>query len=385
MNAPRLTLLAGLLALSAPQAGRAADLDKLHVLIAVDTEDPNIGRDCVKDRDNFKKLLAEGIPASRYEVTVLEGKQMTRDNVLGHFRRLKVGGQHGLVFLFSGHGAVNRGDGEHYMQMQGSERLLARKDVREAMVKTGAGLAVLLTEAGANLIDLKPAPAPRPKDRISVRGLKVPDGPGSNRPATDPIKPGYRQLFFAARGVADINGAMTGTSDWSDPEGGSIFVRGLLQTLIDKRDDSDLTWPAVYADLIEKTRATFADWKKKTLEEVRRGALEVGREEREALEKQADQTPQAFLLPDCKVGLIVEGQGGKGVRVLSVLLDGPAHRAGLKPGDVITRMDGRDVREVKDYDAALDQALERPGAEVKLGVAGPDGKARELKMSLAPR
>lgn len=362
-------------AAACPSGAHAApELKKLYVLIAVDTV--NIPQDCAVDRDNLRKLLAAGIPSDRYQVTVLEGKGMNRRNILDYYRRLRVGKDDGLVFLFSGHGAVNQGDGEHYLQVQaeqgGKVEALARRDVRETMRGMGAGLVVLFTDACSDVLDLgRPAAPP----------------PGAHAPLVR-VAPGYRRLLFEARGVVDVNGSTYGSSGWSTPETGGWFTRSLLDCFGAVAEDERATWPDFLARLSVRTHETFVMGKQKLLQEARRPLDE----EMKRLDKQPTQRPQAYFLPDCRMGLEVlerkDRKGalpdGRGVWVRNTLQGSPAERAGLKRGEVIVRIDGRDVRNVDDFDRAMFGVQDRSGVEVKLTVVGLDGKQREQAVPLVP-
>lgn len=346
-------------------------LEHLHVLIAVDTDDPNIGADCQIDRRSFARLLSAGIPRERYTVKVLKGKQLTRRNILDYYRELKVGKQDGLVFLFSGHGATNKDDGEHYLQVQGPERLLARKELRETMLARGAGLVVLLSDACSNVMRLRPMMGAPDEEEMEGRLRQAAFG--------------YRRLFFESRGLVDINGSTVGTSGWSDPDEGGIFTRALLDTFLAKKSDASLTWPNLHAELTRREHVAYAAWKERMLGQVRRGELRLASDERETLEKQATQAPQAYFLPGCTLDLRVEGRtGGRGVRLVDVPRGGAAGRAGLKSGELIVKIDGRDIRNKRDYEAAVKQALERYSAELRLTVIGLDGRSRDQRLPLSP-
>lgn len=358
-----------------PQARAAEELDRLHVLIAVDTDDPSIGRDSAKDRDTFKKLLADGIPRDRYTADVLEGKQLTKRNLLTHFQRLRVGKQDGLVLLFSGHGVADRRDEEHFLHMQGPEQLLARRELREAMLGTGAGLVVLVTDACNSIVDIPP----------SARA------PSPHAPRAG-VAPGYRRLLFEARGLVDLNGAMIGTPGWSDPDGGGVFTRSLMRTFQARRDDPNVTWPSFYAELSRAAQGTFAAWKKAAFDDVRSGRVQMSPQEQKDLEEQETQAPQAFFLPGCKVGLAVQGKAGgkgvlpdgRGVRIIDLVKDSPALRAGLKRGEVIVKIDGREIRGNADFDEAIDTALARSRTRLKLTLIDKDGQVREQTVALLP-
>jgi serine protease Do len=71
-----------------------------------------------------------------------------------------------------------------------------------------------------------------------------------------------------------------------------------------------------------------------------------------------------------------------GVLVNKVEPGGPAERAGLKPGDVITSVDGRSI---KDGDDLVNEiASRRPGSTVRLGFVS-DGKQSDASVTIADR
>ena len=52
--------------------------------------------------------------------------------------------------------------------------------------------------------------------------------------------------------------------------------------------------------------------------------------------------------------------------ITGVLQDGPASRGGLRPGDVVVQIDGRDVRSTSDLFAAVSTL--QPGSTARVGV-----------------
>jgi photosystem II stability/assembly factor-like uncharacterized protein len=85
------------------------------------------------------------------------------------------------------------------------------------------------------------------------------------------------------------------------------------------------------------------------------------------------------------MGLSSETEKGGGVKVESVLEDGPAAKAGIKAGDVITAVDGQ---KIADYDDLIDHmAAKKPDDVVKVVLKRGDKDAKELsvEMKLAPK
>lgn len=72
----------------------------------------------------------------------------------------------------------------------------------------------------------------------------------------------------------------------------------------------------------------------------------------------------------------------EGLALAAVVSEGPAERAGLRGGDVVTSLDGREIRNVYDYTFAI-EAL-RPGTPVRVGIER-NGSALEFELVPAAR
>jgi serine protease DegS len=66
----------------------------------------------------------------------------------------------------------------------------------------------------------------------------------------------------------------------------------------------------------------------------------------------------------------------QGVIITGVFRNGPAHKAGIKPGDVITAIDGKKISDARE--AMISILGRRPGTQVMLTVLR-DGKTLELQ------
>jgi Do/DeqQ family serine protease len=72
----------------------------------------------------------------------------------------------------------------------------------------------------------------------------------------------------------------------------------------------------------------------------------------------------------------------KGVVVVGVVRGGPAHRAGLQPGDLLVSIDGRKINEARE--ALLNISSHKPGSIVKLGILR-EGKSMMLQATAIER
>jgi S1-C subfamily serine protease len=82
-------------------------------------------------------------------------------------------------------------------------------------------------------------------------------------------------------------------------------------------------------------------------------------------------------------GLELEEVGRKEVRVLRVHVDGPAIRAGLKPGERISGLGGQGLESLESLRAAFGKAA--PGKALELEVEAPDGVRRRVEIILGGR
>ena len=78
------------------------------------------------------------------------------------------------------------------------------------------------------------------------------------------------------------------------------------------------------------------------------------------------------------IGVDVEPRDGR-IAVISVINDGPADRAGINPGDIITAIDGEPV-EGRDPEEAIDTLLGKAGTTVDLVILTPEGDERSAKV-----
>jgi hypothetical protein len=354
-------MLAGaLLVLAAGSAASAADkeLEKLHVLMVLDTSDKDLKPTLDVDRSRFLTTLIIGTPEARMKLTIFEGKNVTIKKVMSYYEtgeNIKRDGTASLLFYFSGHGATVESTGKHVILLSGSGKpeLLERDAIREAMQKLNPGLAVMLTDSCSSYIPHVPPHVFVPPD---VRAPK------------DPVA-GFRRLFFESRGLVDINGAREGTLAWSDANDGGIFTRAFSKELLKEQDSDSITWEKFALQLRGNMPEIYKAWKKDQTEESRRSGAPLDRD----LVGQKDQTPQFYALPGGGPGLMVDVVEGS-VKVTDVLHASPAKEAGVRIGDVILKFDGAKIATLADFEAALRKAKSGSAKEFVLSVQAPAGE-----------
>lgn len=250
------------------------ELKKLRALLVIDA-DSNLGPSVEKDRHNLEWLLRTNLPADRLQITILRGKQASRDNILRHYKTLKTGADETLLFFYAGHGAIHEGKHCFTPKIGASTTLIPRAEVLRAMVEKKAGLVVLMSDCCST-------PDTRVRgeeDSSPLRGLKEPS-----------LHPVLRCLFFQHRGVVDVTAALDGTASFGDNKGG-VFTRAMCDLLrkelkaLDKNKDNFLSWQEFFEILSKKTEENFGRL-------VRAEGLDVRKL------KQKTQKPRAFKLAE---------------------------------------------------------------------------------------
>jgi hypothetical protein len=271
--------------LPAGQAQAAApELKKLHILMVIDTQDEVLSTSVKIDQGRMKRLWAATIPHERYSLKVLDGKKVTRRDVLGYYDRLKAGKDEGLVFYYAGHGSLDKTNGKHFFELSQEKKPLFRHEVRGAMEKKGAGLVVLLTDCCST-------PRKLPPGLASTKGVGM---------RASKLNPAVRCLLFQARGTVDITAA-TDNASWSDNQRGGLFTRSLARLLeqtplrdLDKDRDGVVTWTEFFPQLRDETKSLFKAWSKELLA---RGDVDE-RTKRDLKSPRTRQVPRAFSLQE---------------------------------------------------------------------------------------
>jgi Do/DeqQ family serine protease len=83
-----------------------------------------------------------------------------------------------------------------------------------------------------------------------------------------------------------------------------------------------------------------------------------------------------------QIARALELKDTKGVVVVGVVRGGPAHKAGLQPGDVLVSIDGKKINEARE--ALLNISSHKPGSVVKLGILR-EGKSMMLQATAIER
>jgi hypothetical protein len=268
------TLVTVLAPLWAP--AQAPELTRLRALLVVDTRS-GLGESVEIDGRRMRSLLRTGIPPTRLDLTVYDRpRQLTKEGILHHYRTLRTDASEALLFYYAGHGATDPEKGQ-FLALQGLHtQPLTRDELRQAMLQTKPGLAVILSDCCS--------------DRFELRR--------KNRDVWDfehrEINPVMHNLFFQHRGLVDIT-ASTGNEAFGDEHQGGLFTRALGKLLrsrpeeLDTNRDGFVDWKEFFPRLQKDTENTFVSWAQKH--------RALGEEVR-----QKSQRPRALYLPGDPVG-----------------------------------------------------------------------------------
>jgi hypothetical protein len=279
-----LAVLGGLAALAGlPGPARAGDapeeLKRIHILMVIDSGDERVGKSVLVDKKRMTTMWSRTIPADRFVLKVLQGKEVTRKNILAHYKNLRVGKGEGKVFYYAGHGVTQKGSNRHVFQLS-SDELLPRDEVRAAMDPKKTDLVVLLSDCCSTVRRLELEPD---------RWMDVIDRPQK-------IHPTVSCLFFRSRGVVDITAA-TDNASWGDDTNGGVFTRTLCGLLLrraislDANKDGFVDWGEFFDKLKNGTQAEFGYWREDVLDKARGMAIEI---DPVLMKKDVRQVPKFF-------------------------------------------------------------------------------------------
>jgi len=227
-------------------ASKPHDLKRLRVLLVIDNTDPDHAVSVERDRQNVQTLLEEHIPKGRRQIDCLEGRKVTREEILKYYRDLETGPDEALLFFFAGHGGIDPKLGHCLQPQMGDTPLIPRDEVRKAMEKKGAGLVVLLTDCCSTRLKAKPPVI----DRAPIKGE---------------MHPVVRCLLFQHRGLVDVTAAEDGKGAWGGEQGG-VFTGSLVKLLkrdvkaLDSDGDGFVSWKEFFPQLSKETEKEFKDF-----------------------------------------------------------------------------------------------------------------------------
>lgn len=211
----------------------------LQVLLAMDTDATTIADGVKADFQLLSTVLNEirSEHPNKVLIKVMTGADVTPENVLAHYKSLRIGDEESLLFIYSGHGGIDPIQGQFLAMRRGP---LDRSDLRVAMDNTGAGLRVILSNCCSNIAGIDP-----PNRRIPAAWE------------------GFKQLFFQHRGLVDITAASDKTFAWVSSKHGGLFTQCLARLFCepiestDENGDGFVSWDEFASVLSNDTNMLF--------------------------------------------------------------------------------------------------------------------------------
>ncbi len=213
----------------------AAD-PKVYALLVFDTHADNIGDDTKIDRDNLTRVLFKSFDQDgrrhRLEMRVLEGSNVTPDNILKYYRDIQSTKEDTFFFYYSGHGGTDPIRG-HYLAMAYGD--LFRSDLRGALNYQDSRRDIIITDCCAN------SPDTRDIDPLTV-------GEEANWEVA-------KDLFFTGSGLVDLNAAEPGGFSYTNSSVGGYFTSAFTYEICQDRSDLDnngdgrVTWPEFFGNV----------------------------------------------------------------------------------------------------------------------------------------
>jgi len=215
---------------------------------------------------------------------------------------------------------------------------------------------------------------------------RVPQPAGSTGKGTlaDPagLLPGFQALFFGTSGVVDLNACAEGTRAWGGDQG--FFTRGLTSVLLEICDEPNVTLAEAYGRIKSATASRYRSWRKGELRRLQSLGSRSGAEENclRALIDQVQQTSQAYYLTGTELKIVALAEKKVGIVVAELPRDSPVRDAGVKPGDVILRVQEQNTPTLEVWQETIGTCLQAGHRRITLSVRSPGGKPRDVNVDL---
>ena len=371
----RLTFSFFLLFLSPFVLSDSADAQKLHALLVSDQSEwakwgeylPNI----TMDSTNMFVALFNNVPESDLDFRPLpiSMEPGSPAAILREIEQTRVGSDDTILFYFTGHGETdNKG---HYLNLEKGK--LYRAEIRKALLKKQARLAVILTDC-----------CNQRSDKFSYFA------PAADMQPPQTVVPLFQSLFFEPSGLVDINASSPGENAFffvsKTEEGipkGSLFTTTLTD-YVRENSRNKVTWDQLITEVTNQVYRSF-------LAEYPKGVASASKGNRQ---RQSVQTVNAISYPGMPVrkgprtGITVRDHAGTGALISEVRADYPGEKVfdlksedyvSLKVDQVIIAANGQSIEKAKDF-ADIVKKSSKP--VIRLTVLDPQSGQKNFLMRL---
>jgi len=349
----------------------------IHAILAADRADAKIGRGVTIDLENMMHLLRSNIPPANLNLVILDVNSMTPDGMLDAVDRLTVDPNDTILFYYSGHGALDARNQKQFFALTKGGNIY-RETLLTKIEEKLPRLAVLLSDCCNN-----------EADGVGVRSATLRNTPILKTPGS--FSPLFENLLVFCKGTADLTSSKPGEYSFVDnknPSRGSFFTWALVELFDRNKTNEDLDWLAIPEKLGSRVQAAFRE----SFPEIAKDIANKGQ-----AGGQSGQTLYVYKLPGMsatptsdtvpapvavptgpRLGLRAIAHDGGGVQITEIAMDAPARKAGFLVGEIITEINGTEIRNETDYSDAIDNSPKM--MEVKLRRA--DNSSRTFTVEL---
>lgn len=195
-----------------------ADASTLHTLIVADTNSKDIKTSVLADILTVQEAMSKSAAfvGMEHNLQVLQGQEVTADNILGMMDDLVVDEDDVVFFYFTGHGYrhVSKDSDNPWSNLYLSveRKRMDQHQVTELLAEKGARLTFVMGEICSNVLPDSFA------DEVEVRMARA-------VMQVDPrMVANYQALFLDTSGVIEVGSAAAGQLAWGDKNGGCFTV-----------------------------------------------------------------------------------------------------------------------------------------------------------------
>lgn len=354
--------------------GSAAWGQAIHIILAADGADANIGNAVKTDLDNMTNLFRANVPVANLNLIALDANAMTPDGMLRSVENLNVAPNDAIVFYYSGHGAFDVNGGRQFLELTVGGKLY-RDTLLAKIEEKKPRLAVLLTDCCNNEVNTVPG----------TRSVGV-VAPIQTPRSFSPI---FENLFVFCKGTVDLTSSQPGELSFVlDVANGSVFTKALIDVVNHNKTNIDMYWN------------DFSDRLGRESNRIFREKYPSGVKIPEALKGpgapdiQTSQTVFKYRLPGeenslqpaatqsvregPRLGLRAVNHENVGVRITAIAPNSPASRADIAVGDIVTAINGGTVRNETNYSDAVDGSPKT----MELSLQKADGTSKTVTIEM---
>jgi hypothetical protein len=255
MKVQMVSVLAATLLLAARPTAVKADNHELHVLLVIDTNaglrggDAGVARRVTEAsekmwRDTINSVYRSGpLFRNRLTLNVLKEHQVSPASIRQFYRRLPYNQGRALLFIYSGHGAIDPRRGP-FLATSGGD--MARSEVILLMTDRGAPAVFVLTDCCSSIVNMMPGSTVDSSDA------------GAPKPQTANWRAFYN-LFYQTQGLVDMTAAHPGEIAFAPLFTSSLTEMLSLPSQQIRSDGRDgfVSWRDYYGRVYQKTTGMF--------------------------------------------------------------------------------------------------------------------------------